>query len=231
MTCLFGFVVFLIYITAQGLAMIPIPAAYAAGGTPPDQLDEVAMSGMNLAFATAAGCPVLLLSCGLLAWARQGPRIGDYLAIRRVSLRRLIGWILLIVVVGCGCSIFNDFFERPAPEFIVNAYGSSGYAPWFWAAIVICAPVGEETLFRGFLFAGWSASRLRRPGTVLLTTFLFSLIHVGQYGWVDLAQLTVIGLCFGIARAVSGSLLPPIAMHIALNFTSLFIYALTRGVR
>lgn len=231
LTLLFGVVLLLMYASAQGMLMIPLPALFAAGGTPTARLHEIAGSGLNLALATIGGCPVMVLLCGLVGWLRRGPPLGEYFAVRTVSLRGLIGWVLLIVSVGCGFSILNDLFERPPPDFIVDAFATAGDWRLFWAAIMVCAPLAEEILFRGFLYAGWASSRLGPTGAVLLTTVLFTLIHVGQYGWVDLAQLSIIGLCFGIARARSGSILPSIAMHIALNFTSLLIYAATRGVR
>lgn len=231
LTLLFGVVLLLGYATAQGLFMIPLPALYAAGGTPPARVHEVGMSGFNFALATLGGCPVMVMLCGLVGWARRGPTLGEYFAVRTVTLRGLIGWVLLIVAVGCGLSILNDVLERPPPEFIVDAFASAGDWRLFWAAIVVCAPVAEETLFRGFLYAGWASSRMGPTGAILVTTVLFTLIHAGQYGWVDLVQLSIIGLCLGIARARSGSILPSVAMHIALNFTSLLIYAATRGVR
>lgn len=226
MSLLFGFVVFIAYSTAQGVALLPWVLARAAAGASPQALQEAALTGMNLAFATLFGCPILLLACGLLAWARQGPAVAEYLAIRRVRIGPLAGWVVTTALLAVGLSALNHALGRPPPEFIVSSYATAGYMPLFWAAIAVCAPVGEEVLFRGFLFAGLAASRLGQGGTVVATSVLFAVVHGGQYGWMDLAQVGLMGVAFGLARARTGSLVAPVSMHVALNLIALTMYEL-----
>jgi membrane protease YdiL (CAAX protease family) len=215
------------YSMAQGLALVPMIAVYAAGGASPPQSMQLAMSGFNLALALCATCPLLVLLCGVAAWARRGPTLEEYLAIRPVKKRWVAAWTLLMIVAALGLSALNEALDRPVPEFIVMAYETSGHFAVFWIAIALCAPFGEEVLFRGFIFAGLERSRLGAAGTIIVTSILFTGLHIGQYGWVDLAQVGLVGALLGLARWRTGSLIPPLAMHIALNLTSLALYEWT----
>ena len=227
MSLLFGGVIFLFYSTVQGLALVPLIAMSAAGGMPQSKLHELVLNGFNLAFATTVGCPFMLLACGLLARARQGASTADYLALRTLRVGTLVGWAAAMTLTAVGFSLLNDLAGREAPEFIVKTYATAGYLPFFWAAIAVCAPVSEEVLFRGFMFSGLAASRLGAKGAVALTSLAFAIVHGGQYGWVEMVEIAVVGVLLGIARARTGSLFPPLAMHIALNLTSLTLYSLT----
>jgi hypothetical protein len=83
-------------------------------------------------------------------------------------------------------------------------------------ALVAGAPLFEELFFRGFLFRGFEASFLGSAGTTIVTSALWTAIHV-QYDAYQLATIFLLGLLFGVARAVSRSTLLPMAMHVATN--------------
>jgi membrane protease YdiL (CAAX protease family) len=83
------------------------------------------------------------------------------------------------------------------------------------------APIVEEWLFRGVIQQGLVA-RLGGPVGVATTALLFALGHGGggfsaQSTAAVVAQIFVIGLGFGYAREVTGSLLAPIGLHAAVN--------------
>ncbi len=236
MTLLFGFVLFLVYSIAQTLALVPMlvvqggfgPAGGAGAGVGGGmRINGLLITGLNLSVATIVSCPLMLLMCGLLVAVRQnGPSMEDYLALRRVRKRALVGWTCLMLCSIFALSALNEALQRPPPEFVAASYATAGYLPLFWMAVGVLAPVAEEVFFRGFLLRGLVASRLRAPGAILLTSVVFMLVHAGQYDWFDLLQIGVVGVLLGLARVRSGSLLVPIAMHIALNLTSLTLFAL-----
>jgi membrane protease YdiL (CAAX protease family) len=76
----------------------------------------------------------------------------------------------------------------------------------------VIAPICEETLFRGYIFAALSKWKGWLPGAVL-TGILFGAVHVGSAPVEDLVPLGVLGfaLCFLYRR--TGSLYPCIAVH------------------
>ena len=106
------------------------------------------------------------------------------------------------------------------PEFMTNIYRTATNLPLFWIALVIAAPLFEEFLFRGFLFSGWLNTRLRATGTILLTSALWTLIHV-QYDVVQLLVVFVYGIVLGLARYRTGSLIAPLVIHGAINMIAL----------
>ncbi len=51
-----------------------------------------------------------------------------------------------------------------------------------WLAVVVVTPLGEETLFRGFLYRGWLQSPRDAWLVIVVTALFWALIHV-QYDW------------------------------------------------
>jgi hypothetical protein len=86
-----------------------------------------------------------------------------------------------------------------------------------WLAVIVLTPIGEETLFRGFLFRGW----LRAPRDVwpviVITAAIWALIHI-QYDWYVTGQIFAFGLLLGWMRWATGSTLLTILMHALINF-------------
>jgi uncharacterized protein len=76
----------------------------------------------------------------------------------------------------------------------------------------VIAPICEETLFRGYIFAALSKWKGWLPGA-MLTGILFGAVHFGSAPLADLVPLGVLGfaLCFLYRR--TGSLYPCIAVH------------------
>lgn len=91
---------------------------------------------------------------------------------------------------------------------------------------VILVPVAEETLFRGVLFRGLYEHSA--PAAWILSTTVFCLIHIlsylGQGPWILLLsflQYLPAGLCLAAAYRLSGSILSPILIHMAVNATGM----------
>lgn len=88
------------------------------------------------------------------------------------------------------------------------------------AAAVVLAPLAEETLFRGILFAALLKGR-SFASAALLSGLYFALIHLHA---PSLLPLLVLSVAFSAAYAATGSLLTPIVMHALFNLTSLLIF-------
>lgn len=109
-------------------------------------------------------------------------------------------------------------FEIEPGEFMEALAGSRhlGLA----LVIVFAAPVLEELIFRGYLFGAWRKTRLGLAGTLLLTSGLFTLMHWGQYGWVQMSFIFALAMILGLARERSGSVLLPMALHMLNNLVA-----------
>lgn len=101
-------------------------------------------------------------------------------------------------------------------------------ALWALAAFgVLVAPVVEEIVFRGFLFA--ALERVHGSGFALAaTSAAFALVHGGQYcwQWQRLAILFWVGLALGAVRARTRSTKAAALVHAAYNG---LLFALVAG--
>jgi membrane protease YdiL (CAAX protease family) len=169
------------------------------------------------------------LACvGVILWivARKTLPIGDYLAltpVRRFATLKWAGILSVYVVLASGAAaLFHVDFGGA----VMGNLLTGSQWPWlFWIAVVIGAPAFEEGFFRGFLFRGFQASRLGTWGTIFLTAILWAAMHL-QYNLYGIAFIAGTGILFGLARARTGSLLMPLALHAGMNFVETVAYTL-----
>jgi membrane protease YdiL (CAAX protease family) len=77
-------------------------------------------------------------------------------------------------------------------------------------------------LARGFLLRGWSASFLRVPGAIILSSLVWTAVHL-QYDLYFLAEVFSIGLWFGYMRHRANSLWLTIMLHALNNMTAVVL--------
>jgi hypothetical protein len=89
--------------------------------------------------------------------------------------------------------------------------------PWQRIALslvaALVAPICEEAAFRGHMLTLWRA-RLRPAPAIVVTAFLFALLHLDPVRFV---AVFLLGLLFGWLAWRSGSLWPAVAAHAANN--------------
>jgi beta-phosphoglucomutase len=184
-----------------------------------DRLEELVSetSGFLWAVGTLVATPVVVGMVVLFAWARRGMSVRDYLGLRRVHRGRLIRWCLALLTFAVLADLTAIWLGRPVvPEVMLEAYRSAGWTPLLWVAVVVCAPIGEELFFRGFLFKGWMHSALGGWGTVAMTSLIWAVIHQ-QYDLHGMGIIFAVGLLLGYSRLRSGSIHPAIVMHALMN--------------
>jgi membrane protease YdiL (CAAX protease family) len=162
---------------------------------------------------------VLALAARLARWPA-----GLYLGLVRPRHIDLLQGLIAVAVLIAALEILTRVLGRESvTPFQAEAYQAAraaGLVPLLWLAFVIAAPVGEEVVFRGFLFRGWAASRLGVSGTILVTSIIFSAEHALQYDWFGVAQTFCMGALFGWLRWRSGSTLVTIVLHVGVNFVA-----------
>jgi membrane protease YdiL (CAAX protease family) len=136
---------------------------------------------------------------------------------RPTPLRRAVGLAALTIVAFL---IFSAIWVvalnvKEEDTKLLNALGANETAFLLAASALlttVIAPICEETLFRGYIFAALSKWKGWIPGAVV-TGVLFGAVHVGSAPVEDLVPLGVLGfaLCFLYRR--TGSLYPCIAVH------------------
>ena len=212
-----------VWFAVQFIAIIVALVVQHGGGAgrPPDAARIEQMAAVT-AFAILAATP---LQIGVLAIAARAARWrpADYFAMLRPTGGQLafaLGCLALALVAS---DATNYALGRGiAPEFLVALYRDGrdhGSLVSLVIAIVIAAPLAEEITFRGFLYRGWSQTRLGVKGTIVLTSLVWAAMHV-QYDWLGMAQIFLLGLLFGWLRWASGSTTLTIVLHIATNAAS-----------
>lgn len=115
----------------------------------------------------------------------------------------------------------DQLFSGPAAAYTLAVFG------------VLIAPLVEEIVFRGFIFAilekAWGAAV-----AVIGSGLLFGVIHVPQLwgGWLQIVLLAGVGIIFSLVRARTGSIVPSWLMHACYNLTIfIYFYLSTDGFR
>jgi membrane protease YdiL (CAAX protease family) len=91
---------------------------------------------------------------------------------------------------------------------------------------VVVTPIGEETLFRGFLFRGWLRTPRDAWPVIVVTAVLWALVHV-QYDAYVIAQVFVFGLMLGWLRWATGSTILTMLLHGMINFEGMLETAIS----
>ena len=174
-------------------------------------LSDAATNGNLLATATIGSTVPLVGLVGFLVWIR-GCRIRDYLALVWPTPRSVFMALVGLVLVILASDLTSYSIGRPlVPEVMVGFYRTA-WLPLLLIAMTVVAPLGEETLFRGFLFKGIAASRAGPITGILVSTLAFALVHV-QYDWYGILLVAAMGLYLGVVRYGTGSLLLTMLVH------------------
>ena len=228
LTVVFGVCIFGSYVMAQS-AVVIVAALVEGTITNPKALEALAMNGLVLSICLVVGTPVVVGLSALFAWLRPGMSVRYYLGLTRASWKTIALGLISVVLLGLTYDWVSTAAGRPdIPEFMVNAYRTAGFAPLLWVAVILGAPLAEEIFFRGFLFKGLERSPIGGWGAILLTSLSWALIHL-QYDLFDIGSIFALGLLLGVFRLKTGSILPPLAMHLLQNLVATIQVACVAG--
>ena len=165
-------------------------------------------------FVTTIVCTGLVLGIIKL---KQGSVLKEYLCIRPVSLKTMLMWCAYLAAFIALADMLALALNRPVvTEFMSSVYATADPLWMLWVALIFAAPLFEEIFFRGFLFQGIASGFPGPTGAVFVTASLWALIHT-QYDAYDRIIIFCLGLLLGAARLRTGSLLTPLALHVATN--------------
>jgi membrane protease YdiL (CAAX protease family) len=211
-----GFI--LLYFMLQGLCTVLIMATISDMAAKP--------TSMAIIFGLVGSAVIQLILMWL--YLRKNDRI-KLLGLHdfgKIPLHKATGLAFLLVVAAM---IFNFLYA----QYVIPGIGMQddmkkilaeiartpvNMAAMF-VAIAIAAPIVEELLFRGFL---QNALTKYVPvwGAIILSSFLFSLVHLQPYAIPGLMSLS---LAFGYLYHRTGSLRTNIVLHMANNAFALFV--------
>ena len=155
----------------------------------------------------------------------------DYLALRWPSARELVRALALMLAVLVVWFVTGWLIGQRASEFAIDGYRSARASGWlsvYVAALLVFVPISEEFVVRGFLFRGWSQSFLGPVGAIVLTSAVWTALHI-QYNAFYLSEIFAIGLVLGYFRWQTGSTLLTTIVHAAINLGSVMQTAVIFG--
>jgi len=86
-----------------------------------------------------------------------------------------------------------------------------------FAWMSVTAGLGEEIVYRGFLYLILVAAGLTVPGALVVQALAFGLVHAYQ-GPIGVAATALLGLLFGLSFVLLGTLWPAILAHVAVDW-------------
>jgi membrane protease YdiL (CAAX protease family) len=153
---------------------------------------------------------------------QRGWRATDYLGLARPQGSYLRSSLIAYVLTTAATFVAGAFGPLIRDHDSIFGLLSPGY---FVFEVAIVAPIVEELIFRGFLYRGLAASRLGVSGAILVTSFLWTSLHI-ERTWLGLAELFFSGVAFGWLRWRSDSTITPIAVHGVNNVVATIAYLL-----
>jgi membrane protease YdiL (CAAX protease family) len=222
----FAVMVFIVIVIAVVLAFTQPGAVTSLGA-----FTDIIMEKLGLVISIA-GIGSYIVGTALILGiikARRGKGIAGYLGLKRVGWRTLLVLLLVtgayLVLVTVTASLAK--VQEEDTGLLVQAYNTSVWPALFWIVVVVFAPMFEEPLARGFLFEGFRHSRLGLAGAILLTSLVWTSLHVG-YNLFSLGAIFIFGIILGFVRYRTGSLWSTILMHAFYNAVSMSILALSQ---
>ena len=163
---------------------------------------HVVGGGLTISLSVIMGLPAVLAALWIAIRISRTP-FGDYLALRRPSWTDLAIGVVALIVLVMGWDLLSRAAGREiAPGFMGEVLKSARADGALWLLVIaftIAAPVSEEFFARGFLYRGWSESFLGPVGAILLSSLVWTALHL-QYDWFFFGEVFSIGLLLGYLR-------------------------------
>jgi uncharacterized protein len=158
--------------------------------------------GLTISLSVITGLPAVLAALWLAIRLSRTP-FSDYLALRGMKWTDLAIGVVALVVLVLGWDQLSRATGRDAtPGFMMDVLKSASADGALWLLVIafcVAAPVTEELFARGFLFRGWSESFLGPYGAILLSSIVWTALHL-QYEWFFFGEVFSIGLLLGYLR-------------------------------
>ena len=220
---------------AGGVATLVAARALGLDGT----IDPAALTVREMAIVTAAAMGAgMLTAIGVIIWMRRMQVVPHAAAspVRSImsGVAMLMVWWPAIASAGWVAGQLQRAVTGIEPPSIghstLEQMVQGTRDAWWWLmglSAVVLAPILEECLYRGFV-----QQALRRAGlgpwpAVLLASIVFALMHVGSVPEgaraASLTSLAVLSCCFGWLAERTGSLVAPVAAHVAFNLGNLVV--------
>ena len=191
-----------------------------------DQLSDFGFYGLQILLIALEGIAATVVLVKSQGWKECG-----HFQFRWAYLGAFfLFFILMFVWVNITTLIFPS--TQNGSEMMKEAVNLTGISYFIMRILYgsLIAPIVEELVFRGLLMTALSKFKKYYVDVVVSST-LFSLIHVLQYGWVltDFIVYAGAGLLFGMLFRYTRSVYWPMALHIVWNTFLIVVSLLVFG--
>lgn len=156
--------------------------------------------------------------------------------LKEIGYRRPRSWLLSTsagIAIGVTLKLVMKAAIMPllGADPVNGAYhyltGNRAALPGMLFAVTVGAGFGEETVYRGFLFARFrrffGGGPMATLAIVLLTSAWFSIVHYPAQGWAGVEQAALTGLVFGVIFAATRRIWLPMVAHAAFDLTAVVL--------
>jgi hypothetical protein len=233
---LLGFAILAAFLVIGGIAAAILAVAYRARGMSSRAMEDAFEHNAFLLVPMQFG--IYLAIAGFMAflvWVRHQTSLFRAIHWNVPGLRRALGAVMAGVVLAMISDIgevalhpwipkslpITEYFRDRPSALLLGAFG------------ILVAPLMEEIVFRGFIYpalARWTGVF----ASVLVTAFLFTMLHGSQlgYSWAPMLLIFIVGVTLTVTRAVTKSVATCVMVHMSYNFALLAqTYVLTDGFR
>jgi uncharacterized protein len=176
---------------------------------------HVVGGGLTISLSVIMGLPAVLAALWVAIRVSRTP-FAEYLALRWTAWSNLLIGIVALFVLVMGWDLVSRMTGREVtPGFMGDVLQSARADGALWLlvfAFCVAAPVSEELFARGFLYRGWSESFLGPVGAILLSSMVWTALHL-QYDWFFFGEVFSIGLLLGYLRYRSNSTWLTVVLH------------------
>ena len=167
---------------------------------------------------------LIFVATAVLFARLQAPAAARDFGLRSTPVWRAIGITIgLYIAFAIAAALWFQLVGAPDQEEVLESVGiDRSTLLLVLGAITVCvlAPLGEEFLFRGFMFPALRNS-LGVAGGAIVTGLLFGLVHGFSSDVEALLPLAALGAVFCLIYQLTGSLYPCIALHAINNAIAL----------
>jgi membrane protease YdiL (CAAX protease family) len=179
----------------------------------------------GILLGVAAGLSIFSIILIVLLVRFHGYTLSDFLGLSQFNpweIAILSFWICLSAYLplqmiaglseNIGKALHLPVPRQPAVDLFLHASKPSEIAVLL-TLILVAAPIGEELLFRGFLYQ-FFRSHLTKRSAIVLSGLIFALLHIH---WITFLPLFIFGMILAAVYEFSGCLILSMAIHFWFN--------------
>lgn len=164
---------------------------------------------LSIVASTIAISVLVVLLFGLMRWC---PMSGDPAFVRQCPWRVWLWTVLLSLAMLAPLSWLEELIpESLRGNLLSDALEALVHSPWGFVAIVLCAPLSEEVVFRGAVIPAlleWKKASVWMA--IFISAILFALVHFNP---AQIPHAILVGVLLGWLFVRTRSIIPGLVLH------------------